>query len=1271
MNPYSINPPTSDETFEELSLALLKRHWLRVGLERFGKKGERQFGVDILDTLGESPLYAAQCKLKEARKTLEPAEIRAEVDKAKLFPSKLDHYAILTSAKVSTAAQLAVQAINQEHREAGLFTVEVFHWNRISDLIRQYPEVEQQIFGGMRAEEVADVRSKLDHIVSLTESVAAKNETSEIDGMIDDARTRINPKEVQVAVLLLNRVKQTKGGELSAWHRYRILTNLGAAHLMMGKGTEAARFFLDAKPLRPEDELAVANEVLAYHLLLQDADTRQKAEAAVAQFPNSTRIRSLWLQTQPLEQSYEALLDTTPPHLRKDAEVATALSRRAMSQGKFDQGIEHAKDAIVDKPKWAQARLSLAQAYFARVAVADRSVQPLSKDDREATLSKVLAVTDEAIGTSEEEGTPYVKAAALALQTDVAIMQGRKDDAARLAREAFGADPSQMAGRIAMAQAAFTKNNFDEGINILEEAYAQSNFAPDVSYMLGQALMSRGKNGDVNRAFEIFSSAKLDGLPRELIDPHVIGATRALVRAKRFGEINTYTARPEVAASSVLLATVNAYAALKQEQNAETGELLNKAMAERQETDSRSVTDLLARTLMEAGRVSDALPLLQELFNAQTPNFDVGLLLNCASRLRQRKVILDTCQALYDRGGKDWELLEFESQYLEEDDFPKAISRLTEFISVNPDHRIAKLRLAMIAMRYGRSDVGIISEEVLPPPQELPMRYAVPAVHVLQWQGHGRLAIEYAYRLLRAHYSELEAHKAYLGSLVPGSRPTDLPPATMETVEVGSAVWYTEGDAASAEWVVIEDTDSPSDAFDELAATSERAKELLGKRVGDTFVVAKSPIKDRVGTVLQILSKYARRFQVIGAQMQKKFGEQSVIQVMQMPPAEQLTLADLQPILDSAKAQSEAVLQLREIYKSGPMTLHMYGDRFGHGAYEAVLDLAISESDFVKCAPPQQEVLASALGTLGAKSTVAIELSALATLRLLGITRQVLTSGAFRFVISPATYTELQQLRAQSRFSTPRGTLNYENGQHFFTQTTTEQAAREKASFEEWMQCVEENTSVVPIPEITALPTEQREMSENVLGRSGLESALLAKAAGHVLWTDDGVLAEVVKTELGVERVWTQAVVEHIANLGLMDRSASNEAYAKLVGYNYVSTLFDGQTMLAAARISNGSTDRFPTRQMIRVFGELYGASKNSAFRLLAEFIVRLFSEPFLPEARCLVIKAILDTFPNDPKTGALLQSFRQQCVQLLYPLAADTFNNCFEQWSRSKKIAN
>ncbi|WP_158752256.1 hypothetical protein [Acidobacterium sp. S8] len=62
-----------------------------------GKKGEEQLGVDIFDTMGESPMYGAQCKLKEPSKSLQPAEIREEVEKAEDFPAKLDYYTIMTT----------------------------------------------------------------------------------------------------------------------------------------------------------------------------------------------------------------------------------------------------------------------------------------------------------------------------------------------------------------------------------------------------------------------------------------------------------------------------------------------------------------------------------------------------------------------------------------------------------------------------------------------------------------------------------------------------------------------------------------------------------------------------------------------------------------------------------------------------------------------------------------------------------------------------------------------------------------------------------------------------------------------------------------------------------------------------------------------------------------------------------------------------------------------------------------------------------------------
>lgn len=86
---------------------------------------------------------------------------------------------------------------------------------------------------------------------------------------------------------------------------------------MIEKGKIALAIFLDAAPLAPDDETGVGNQVLAYHLLLQEKETREKAATAIKRFPNSTRNRSLWIQSGPQEKAYERLHNLTPgPHAK-------------------------------------------------------------------------------------------------------------------------------------------------------------------------------------------------------------------------------------------------------------------------------------------------------------------------------------------------------------------------------------------------------------------------------------------------------------------------------------------------------------------------------------------------------------------------------------------------------------------------------------------------------------------------------------------------------------------------------------------------------------------------------------------------------------------------------------------------------------------------------------------------------------------------------------------------------------------------------------------
>src|ERR1700739_3277907 len=131
-------PPANEGDFERLCLRLLKAHWKCPTLELYGRRGERQHGIDIIDMSGVEPLRAAQCKRYDELTTLQPADIQAEVNAAEGFDFRLGVFAICTTARVSGQAQKSILSINQEHRKKGLFQVELFTWDRLDDMWAVY-----------------------------------------------------------------------------------------------------------------------------------------------------------------------------------------------------------------------------------------------------------------------------------------------------------------------------------------------------------------------------------------------------------------------------------------------------------------------------------------------------------------------------------------------------------------------------------------------------------------------------------------------------------------------------------------------------------------------------------------------------------------------------------------------------------------------------------------------------------------------------------------------------------------------------------------------------------------------------------------------------------------------------------------------------------------------------------------------------------------------------------------------------------------------------
>src|SRR5208282_1850935 len=214
--------PANERDFEILCLLLLRKYWNCKTLELYGRRGERQDGIDILDTGGAEILRAAQCRLHDRTKPLSPKEIREAVAAARLFQPALGLYVIMTTAKVSTSAQTEVIKINREHRAAGLFTVEVKTWDDIEILLDEYTDVRELIYGTPGAAGTPQSMGGRSGATAV-EPVLGSSGSESNDALIEEACAQLLNRNFQLARLLFQRLRRQKWDILAPRQKFRVL----------------------------------------------------------------------------------------------------------------------------------------------------------------------------------------------------------------------------------------------------------------------------------------------------------------------------------------------------------------------------------------------------------------------------------------------------------------------------------------------------------------------------------------------------------------------------------------------------------------------------------------------------------------------------------------------------------------------------------------------------------------------------------------------------------------------------------------------------------------------------------------------------------------------------------------------------------------------------------------------------------------------------------------------------------------------------------------
>ncbi len=138
-NSMRLAPPKSWDEFEDMCKSSFQLRWSNPNLNRYGRSGQKQDGVDVYGTDSLGRFVGIQCK--NTVSGISRATIDDELLKAEKFTPKITALYIATTAPRDANIQSYVRTLNDARLLQGLFPVDVAFWDDVSFDLSKDPSV--------------------------------------------------------------------------------------------------------------------------------------------------------------------------------------------------------------------------------------------------------------------------------------------------------------------------------------------------------------------------------------------------------------------------------------------------------------------------------------------------------------------------------------------------------------------------------------------------------------------------------------------------------------------------------------------------------------------------------------------------------------------------------------------------------------------------------------------------------------------------------------------------------------------------------------------------------------------------------------------------------------------------------------------------------------------------------------------------------------------------------------------------------------------------
>jgi tetratricopeptide (TPR) repeat protein len=1243
--------PSNEDDFELFCLRFLRELWHCPTLQQYGKRGERQDGVDLIDEAGGPPLRAVQCKHHEPDKTVPPAEIQGEVTKALGSSLPLDEYYILSTARKTTQGQNAVIRINRDHQGDGRFKVFLWTWADIEERLAQMDDATQdRVLRGDSGRSGPAVSRLLAGVMNEHFDRPLYSSSSVLDLEIEAIKGSIKRHELEVAESKLKEIETRAADKLQPHHWYDIKAARSKLFSDRWEWEKAGRELLDAKRFMPDSERARINESLGYELIGNRDKAHTIATELRKEYPLSARLLAVWVRTTTSDTPFATLVEVASTLAKDDEELNLALAHRALAEDRFEEALPYARRAAELDAESPHAWFILGQAQHAAGCKHPRGSQ-------KALLQEAEEHYNQAARLAHDQKWPGLEAVIRFNRGKLRhALGGRNADADFSVAVELGRPDLRL--RTEYAGYLLEMGRHEDALRELAAAPAEETTAR--LFFEAAALHARNVGDDRTRAVGLLHQVLASEPAERWADAHIFLVQWA-VESKQYDPARVAITRSKLREVDPFVFHILSGWLAGAEGNTEIARAEYKEALELTTDETpRGHLFLLGQALAAVGDDEAALPLFLRTYQPGVFNFECRKLLGCAQRLERHEVASRLCRELREAGETDPRIILTEIQILQRYDPHEALRLAQGHLGNHPDDRHVALWQSALALRLGRRDLIISDITRFPEPADLTPQGSGVVLSILSETGQPAAALRYAYEALRAHFDSEFAHGQFVTYFLQlSSRCPEL--RVGGTAKPGMAVRYREENEEADRWLIIEDAEDPDLSRGEFGPEHPFSRALSGRQVGQSVVVSDGAVQPRTATIREALHKYIYRFRDCMNQFQVRFPGASAVQVVHVGHGDQF---DPSAIITTLEKRRKHVEDLDELYRTQPLPLYTYADLVGRDEFEAWGHLVSSPNLGIRCWNEQMEDQRTALDQVRESKAVVIDISALCTLAHLGLLK-VLCSPGRSFAVAQATFDRLQHLveraeddkRAEGSLHVTRtGSLGY-------VPVTPEERDRYVAFLGNLRDTVRQSCQVLPCPQAAELDPKRRGELTETLGRHNLHSMLISATPGTTFWTDDLILGIVGRAEFRTTRVWTQAVLFHLQKEGAITQQEFDGAVAKLIGWHYHSTQCNSETLIAAAEIAEWDTTRWPVPQVMQTLGN---DMANPVHRIaVAASAVRSVWQRDLPlQVRQGFLFAVVDGL----KSLRLVRRFLQVMPGLfsLDVFSAAEVQDCIGYWMRN-----